>query len=184
MKLPYLIASASVVLGLASLACSSANDDIIMGGDAGSSSAGTKGQGGSGTGTGGSKANGGTSGGGSSSNGGQAGGGSSSGGSSTGGGATGGGGAGGVSSGGSAGGPSISCDDDSDCVACAYATAPVSAQDCYCPNCGNTPMSKTGCSANEAQFQKVCADVHLLCPAIKCLPPPAPACKNHMCAAK
>jgi hypothetical protein len=70
MKLQYLTASACVLLGLASLACSSGDDDIFMGGDgAGGSSAGTNDPGVAGTGssTAGSK-NGGTgSGGGSSS---------------------------------------------------------------------------------------------------------------------
>jgi hypothetical protein len=45
-------------------------------------------------------------------------------------------------------------------------------------------MSKSDCSANQAQFEKVCADVHLPCPAIKCLPPPPVGCTNHMCVNK
>ena len=190
MKLGYLFVSASVVLGLASLACSSGDDDINMGSDGGSGTAGTKAQAGSDTGTAGDKPTGG------SSNGGSASGGKTSGGDASGGVSTGGGGAsGGVSTvGGDASGGSLSlggepgggtCDQDTDCVACEYPTAPTSAQECYCIGyCSPPPMSKATCSANQAEFEKTCANVVLPCPAIKCLPPPQPVCSNHMCVAK
>jgi hypothetical protein len=189
MKIRDLFASASVVLGLASLACSSGHDDIVMGSDSGGSSAGTKGQGGFGDKANGGSSSGGSSSGGSASSGGKASGGEASGGLSTVGGEASGGSLtiGGKPSGGSAGAPSTTCDQNTDCVMCAYPTAPVNAQECYCINyCGPTPMSKAECSANQAQFDKICANVHLPCPAnlIQCLPPPEPVCTSHMCVAK
>jgi hypothetical protein len=198
MKLLYLMASASVVLGLAPLACSSSNDDIMMGSDGGSSSAGTKAQGGVSTGTAGDKPYGGSSSsGGSASSGGftssagNGSGGSSStsgdgsGGSLTVGGDGSGGSTGGTSSGGSAGAPSSTCDQDTDCEACYYPKAPASTQECYCvDNCSPPPMSKSDCAANQAEFEKVCANVVLPCPAIKCVPPPPVGCSNHMCVTK
>ena len=68
----------------------------------------------------------------------------------------------------------------------AVPTAPANAQACYCiNNCGPTPMSKAECSANQAQFDKICAKVALPCPAnlIQCLPPPQPLYTSHMCVA-
>jgi hypothetical protein len=200
MRLVYILASASLVLGLAPLACSSVDDSINMGSDSGGASAGSKAQGGSGIG--GDKVAGGSSSGGSSSSGSASGGSASNGGKASGGGMNGGsssGGSeavggeasggtssvGGEASGGSAGAPSSTCDQNTDCVACGYPTAPATAQQCYCVTfCDPNPMSKTECSANQAKFEKVCANVHLPCPAIKCVPPPEPVCTNHVCAEK
>ncbi len=176
MKFRYLFAAASVAFGLPSLGCSSGDDSINMGSDGGGSSAGTKANGGSDTGIGGDKpiGGGGSSG---SSNGGKGGGGSASGGGSIS--------SGGDASSGDAGAPSATCEQDADCVGCGYPTAPASDQECYCVTyCAPTPMSKTQCSANQAQFEKVCANVHFPCPAIKCLPTPDPICSSHMCVAK
>ncbi len=188
MKLHYLAASASVLFGLASFACSAPDDDIVMGSDSGGS-AGSHASGGSGSASGG-KSSGGSSSGGTSSNGGEpsagaATGGSASGGAATGGAASGGAATGGAASGGAAGGPSTSCEQDTDCTPCSYPTAPATAQQCYCiTGCEPAALSKTQCSANQKEFEKVCANVHLPCPAIKCLPPADPVCKSHMCAAK
>ena len=173
MKLHYLAASASVLFGLASFACSAPDDDIVMGSDSGGS-AGSHASGGSGS------ASGGSSSGGTSSNGGEPSAGAATGGSASGGAAT-----GGAASGGAAGGPSTSCEQDTDCTPCSYPTAPATAQQCYCiTGCEPAALSKTQCSANQKEFEKVCANVHLPCPAIKCLPPADPVCKSHMCAAK
>jgi hypothetical protein len=199
MNLHSLAASSFVLVGLAALACSSGNDDIMMGSDSASSSAGDKPIGGSGVATGGSKAGGSSSGGtttgGSSSGGtttgaGETSGGDSSGGSVTLGGTAGGGAsnggtsAGGTSNGGSTGNPASPCEQDSDCVSCSYGHAPTSAQECYCVTCQSTPMTQEQCAANSTQFSEVCANVALPCPAIKCLPPPEPACVNHSCVAQ
>ena len=182
MKFRYLLAAVSVAFGLRSLACSSGDDFINMGSDGGGSSAGTKAHGGSDTGIGGDKPIGGGSSGGSS-NGGKGGGGTASGGSASGGGSTSS--MGGDGSSGDAGAPSVTCEQDADCVGCGYPTAPANDQECYCVTyCAPTSMSKTQCSANQAQFEKVCADVHFPCPAIKCLPTPDPMCSSHMCVAK
>jgi hypothetical protein len=97
--------------------------------------------------------------------------------------ASGGGSSGGNSSGG-AGGTAMSCDQDSDCMACAYPTAPQTTGDCYCATCASKPMSKASCMENQAQYAKVCGNVHLPCPAIACVLPPEPVCRSHMCVAK
>lgn len=70
---------------------------------------------------------------------------------------------------------------DSDCVACAYPTAPKTALDCYCTNCNEEPRSVTACMANRAAYEKVCADVLLPCTAVICPPPPPPQCQKLMC---
>jgi hypothetical protein len=88
---------------------------------------------------------------------------------------------GGVTTGGSSG--DGACDADTDWTDCADPTAPKTEADCYCANCAFTPMSKTDCSANQADFAKVCANVHRVCPAIACVLPPKPVCKSHKCVA-
>jgi len=90
---------------------------------------------------------------------------------------------GGMPSGGMAGDTS-GCNTDSDCIDCAYPTAPQKEADCYCAGCAATPMSKSTCAANQADFSKVCANVVRPCPAIACILPPTPACKSHQCVAK
>jgi len=93
-------------------------------------------------------------------------------------------GSGGKASGGAGGTNSDGmCKQDSDCVACAYDKAPATAQDCYCTNCKWKPMAKTECSANQSAYDKVCANVRLLCPAIACVIPPVPRCDGGMCVA-
>jgi hypothetical protein len=87
---------------------------------------------------------------------------------------------GGAPSGGSGGNP-LACDNDTDCAACRYATAPKTAMDCYCPSCGQTPLSKSACTANQAAWQKQCSQAPMVCPAIACVEPPIPQCKSHMC---
>ena len=113
--------------------------------------------------------------------GGRSGAGSSSGGSDEGGGATAGGTNAGGSTAGSAGKPSTTCDRDADCVTCAYDKAPATKTECYCVTCASTAMSKAQCAANQAHFEKICADVVLPCPAIRCLPPADPVCESNMC---
>jgi len=159
-----------------------------VGGSAGSNSGGESTAGASGKTSGGS-ASGGTASGGTtsagSSNGGSNSGGTNRGGTSNGGSASGGvssaGSAnGGAASGGSAGNPSA-CEADTDCAACRYATAPKSEMDCYCPSCGQTPLSKATCTANQTAWQKQCSQAPILCPAIACVEPPIPQCKSHTC---
>lgn len=126
----------------------------------------------------------GTSSGGSSSAGADPGGGASSGGTSNGGMSSGGASDGGMSSGGmSSGGigSATSCDSDQDCVACAYDKAPASAMECYCVGCADAPMNKKACSANQASYEAACADAHLVCPAIKCVPLMPVKCDKHRC---
>ena len=88
---------------------------------------------------------------------------------------------GGMSSGGA---PTTRCETSSDCVDCAYPTAPQTAEQCYCAICAATPMTQSMCAANQATFAKVCADVHRPCPAIACVLPPEPVCRSHTCEAK
>lgn len=101
--------------------------------------------------------------------------------------------AGGTTSGGSGGstvgngGSSTSagnCQQDSDCIMCPYDKSPAEAKACYCLTCSDTPMSKAQCDQNHAAWDKVCENVALPCPAIKCLPPPEVSCVNHECVAK
>jgi hypothetical protein len=87
---------------------------------------------------------------------------------------------GGAPSGGSSGN-SLACDSDTDCAACQYPTAPKSVMDCYCPSCGQTPLSKSACTANQTAWQKQCSQVPIACPGIACGEPPIPQCKSHMC---
>ena len=192
MKLRLVSASVCALFAHVALACSSGGGDIMMGSDNGGGSAGSKASGGESTGTAGDKPIGGNGSGGSSSggeptsgsanggSGGESSAGSSNGGSANGGASTGGSSAGGAPSGGAGGGAST-CQQDSDCVACAYDKAPANAQQCYCLTCTNAALSKTQCSANQAQFEKVCGNVVMQCPAIKCLPPFPVACQNHQC---
>jgi hypothetical protein len=97
------------------------------------------------------------------------------------GGSTAGGSAAGGSTAGTAGKASTTCDRDSDCIACAYDKAPATKTECYCVTCASTALSKAQCSANQAQFEKICADVVLPCPAIRCLPPADPVCESNLC---
>jgi hypothetical protein len=90
----------------------------------------------------------------------------------------------GGSNGGAGGSAAMSCEQDTDCMACAYPTAPQTTGDCYCASCASKPMSKASCMANQAQHAKVCGNVHLPCPAIACVLPPEPVCRSHMCVAK
>ncbi len=146
---------------------------------ANSSGTGGKASGGSSGGT----ASGGTASGGSAS-GGVASGGTASGGSATGGTASGGSasGGGGTASGGTTGDP-LKCDADTDCVACAYPTAPQTAAECYCASCAGIPLSKTACASNHEAWTKTCGATPRPCPAIACIVPPIPKCKSHLCVA-
>jgi len=80
------------------------------------------------------------------------------------------------------GGRAATCRQDSDCVACAYPTAPHSPVDCYCATCNDVPLAKDTCDANRAEFEKVCK-VPMVCPAIACVKPPDPVCDKNMCVA-
>ena len=149
-------------------------------GPSGSSGAPSAGANSSGTG---GKASGGSASGGSAS-GGSASGGTASGGVASGGVASGGTvrGGGGTASGGTSGDP-LRCEADTDCVACAYPTAPQKEADCYCASCAGTPLSKTACASNHDAWTKTCGATPRPCPAIACVLPPIPKCKSHMCAA-
>ena len=153
-------------------------------GSSGNASGGSQAAGAAGKPSGGSASGGSASGG--SASGGATNGGSASGGSASGGGgmASGGGGmaSGGSASGGSNGDP-LKCEMDSDCVQCAYPTAPQTEADCYCANCANKALSKTACTTNQAAWTKVCSKTPRPCPAIACLPLEAPKCKSKMCVA-
>ena len=109
-----------------------------------------------------------------SSTGGAAHGGSSNGGSSTGGTAH-----GGSNNGGSNNGRE--CNADSDCVGCAYPTAPQQASDCYCASCPSTSLSKAACVNSQAAWQAVCKGMMRVCPAVACVVPPVPVCKSGLC---
>lgn len=85
---------------------------------------------------------------------------------------------GGTAAGGASGGQ---CRSDADCVACAYTSAPTSAQNCYCAQCATRVLDKTTCDANQAAWTKWCSNVNLRCPAILCVRPPIPACVNGTC---
>jgi hypothetical protein len=197
--------AAATALGFATLVaggCSGSSFTAASGGATGSSgSAGTSSTGESGSGTSGGSASGGSDAaggdatggtdsggavsggtGGGISTGGISTGGISTGGASSGGGGTGGGGTGGsISAGGTSG--DGACNADTDCTDCAYRTAPKMQLDCYCANCATTPMSKSECAANQADYAKVCGDVPLVCPAAACIMPPKPVCKSHKCVA-
>jgi len=114
-----------------------------------------------------------------SSTGGAAHGGSSNGGSSTGGTAHGGSNNGGSNNGGSNNGRE--CNADSDCVGCAYPTAPQQASDCYCASCPSTSLSKAACVNSQAAWQAVCKGMMRVCPAVACVVPPVPVCKSGLC---
>ena len=89
----------------------------------------------------------------------------------------------GTSTGGSAtgGDASGSCEMDEDCTSYMFPTAPQKAADCYCTGCANKPLSKSACTANQMAFGEVCKNVIRPCPRIACLPPPSPACAQHLC---
>lgn len=191
MKLRHVTASVSIFGALVTLACSP-DDSIIMGGDSGGSG-GTKSSAGAPNGSAGDRPLGGGNSGGTASGGaepnGDAGAGETSAGSAAGGGSqagseNGGSSSGGSSSGGSSsegGAPASACSQDDDCVSCEYPSAPANAQQCYCRACANTAMTVQQCEANQAQYQAVCANVILPCPAVKCLPPPPAACQGKQC---
>jgi hypothetical protein len=109
-------------------------------------------------------------------------GGTASGGAITGGTASGGATTGGTASGGASGDP-LKCEADTDCVACAYPTAPQKEADCYCASCAGTPLSKTACTSNHEAWTKTCGATPRPCPAIACVMPPIPKCKSKMCVA-
>ena len=88
---------------------------------------------------------------------------------------------GGASSGGTA--AATYCMASTDCVDCAYPTAPQTSADCYCAVCAITPLSKTACTSNQAAWQAVCSGTPRACPAIACVPPAAPVCTNNVCTA-
>jgi hypothetical protein len=88
---------------------------------------------------------------------------------------------GGAQSGGA--GQSTPCSVDTDCVDCAYPTAPAQASDCYCANCALTPLLKPACASNQAAWQAECRPLPRACPAIACLSPAPPVCKNGVCSA-
>ena len=77
----------------------------------------------------------------------------------------------------------MKCEADSDCVACAYPTAPQKDADCYCANCASKVLSKSACESNHAAWTKVCGGTPRVCPAIACVLPPQPKCKSNMCVA-
>lgn len=144
---------------------------------AGTSSAGSEPGGGSSSG---GSASGGSSSGGSAS-GGSASGGSASGGSESGGSASGGTGTGGSGTSGSGGSTNVAeCRQASDCVQCQYSGTPTQAADC-CTGCNYKPMSKHDCEENKAVYEKFCANLHPLCPAIACVQPPEALCQDGMC---
>lgn len=180
-----LLASAVGLLGLGvllSAGCSGSS--FTEGGNGGShSSAGTS-YGGAepfaGSSSGGSSTSGGTSSAGTAS-GGSASGGSSSGGRPSGGTGSGGTSTGGASTGGSGGSTNVAeCEQASDCVQCQYSGTPTQAADC-CTNCNYKPMSKHDCDENKAVYEKFCANLHPICPAIACVQPPEVLCKAGMC---
>jgi hypothetical protein len=77
----------------------------------------------------------------------------------------------------------LRCETDTDCVACAYPTAPQKEADCYCASCAGAPLSKSACAANHEAWTKTCGGTPRICPAIACVVPPVPQCKSHMCVA-
>ncbi len=92
---------------------------------------------------------------------------------------------GGVTTGGSTTGGSSAdpraCQQTSDCSACNYPTAPSKVSECYCPGCGDAPLSKAACTKNQTAWQKSCSTAPIICPAIACVEPPVPECKDNVC---
>ena len=75
------------------------------------------------------------------------------------------------------------CAVNTDCMACAYPTAPKQTADCYCANCAIKPLAKTTCMANQAAWAAICSSTPRICPAIACIVPPTPVCTAGMCVA-
>lgn len=182
-----LLATAVGLFGLGivlTAGCSGSSFTESNGGGSGSSAAGTSSSGGSasdaGSSSGGSDASSGSNSGGSGM-GGSASAGTGSGGTAAGGSGMAGSATGGTGTAGSGGSTSVTeCRQDSDCVQCQYSGTPTKASDC-CTNCNYKPMSKHDCDENKAVYEKFCANLHPLCPAIACVQPPEVLCKDGMC---
>jgi hypothetical protein len=89
---------------------------------------------------------------------------------------------GGTTSGGSGGDP-FACNEDADCVACAFPTPPQAKAECYCASCAGAPLSKTACAANKAAWENSCTPTPILCGGGACVQPPVPQCKSNRCVA-
>jgi len=72
--------------------------------------------------------------------------------------------------------PPDNCATDGECQACAYPNAPAMENECYCPDCGTTPMSEARCSFNREAWQAVCATFSTSCADIQCEQPPPVVC--------
>jgi hypothetical protein len=82
--------------------------------------------------------------------------------------------------------PPKACAEHGDCNRCAYPTAPVTLEDCYCVLCPSTPMDVTTCDANREAWQTVCGDTQWTpeggpCPIPRCLQPAPVACMGGAC---
>jgi hypothetical protein len=75
----------------------------------------------------------------------------------------------------------FACAIDSDCMQCAYPTAPQSEDDCYCTVCANTPVSRDECLFNAAAYKTHCSGIAEVCPATVCILPPPTACTAGEC---
>lgn len=78
-----------------------------------------------------------------------------------------------------------SCGAADDCQNCTWGQPVASVADCYCPICPSTPLSKTECVKNQADWATHCttwAETNP-CPVPRCLPLAAPICEDSVCVA-
>lgn len=78
-----------------------------------------------------------------------------------------------------------SCGAAEDCQNCTWGQPVASVADCYCPICPSTPLTKTECVKNQADWQTHCttwAETNP-CPVPRCLPLAEPLCEDSVCIA-
>ncbi|MDX2051517.1 MAG: hypothetical protein SFV15_03940 [Polyangiaceae bacterium] len=79
--------------------------------------------------------------------------------------------------------PVNSCNNEADCTACLYPTAPKTHDECYCPTCASTPLSRALCDYNENAFKAQQCDTSM-CPLAPCAVPEPVGCDNQKCVFK
>lgn len=78
-----------------------------------------------------------------------------------------------------------SCSAAEDCQNCTWGQPVASVADCYCPICPSTPLSKSECVKNQADWATHCttwAETNP-CPVPRCLPLAEPICEDSVCVA-
>lgn len=78
-----------------------------------------------------------------------------------------------------------SCSAAEDCQNCTWGQPVASVDDCYCPICPSTPLTRTECVKNQADWEAHCttwAETNP-CPVPRCLPLAEPLCEESTCVA-